>query len=63
MSQYKEKRQNLSTTRMSYEDILVNLSHNLNWRLGKLTSENLSGVAEEVVSIKSIASIEQSTVR
>jgi hypothetical protein len=59
MNQCKERRQNLSTVRMSYEDVLVSLSNDLNWRLGKLTSESSSGVAEEVASTKLTASVDQ----
>jgi hypothetical protein len=41
---------------MSYKDMLASLSNNLNWRLGKLTSKSLSGVAEEVASTELTAS-------
>jgi hypothetical protein len=46
---------------MSYESVLVGFSHDLSWRLAKLTSESSSGVAEEVAFIKWTASADQST--
>jgi ABC-type Mn2+/Zn2+ transport system permease subunit len=61
MGQYIERYQDLSTPRTSYKDILVSLSNNLNWKLGKLISKSLSGIIEEVASRKLTASADQST--
>jgi len=42
--------------------VLVSLSNDLNWRLGKLTFESSSGVAKEVASIKLTALADQFTI-
>jgi hypothetical protein len=61
MGQRTERYQDLSAPRTSYEDVLVSLSNDLNWKLGKLASESSSGVAEEVASRRLTASADQST--
>ena len=60
MSQGIERGQGLSAPRTSHEDVLASLSNELNWRLGKLTSESSSGIAKEVASTKLTASADQS---
>jgi len=62
MRQGTKRRQDLSAPRMIYENVLAGLSNGQNRGGDNLTSESSSGEAKEVASIKSTASMDQSTV-